>query len=168
MNKIRTFLLTALCLLTIAVGFFSFLNNIHDYPGVIERFVKPLLTMSQIPHSIATYRAIHLPWLWHCLYFLMMTLEAMVGAIGLLSLIFLLYRKTNQAIQWLQIAAIWGIIYWGLFFFVIRGDWFISWKSEELKYIQSDAIRYVNLMLAILIALEALKNIPHKAAERCT
>ena len=135
-------------------GFFSLLNNIHDYPQVIDSFIRPLFVMGKVPDKFSWYR--HLPdisVLLKVTYLIMIFLEATIALIASIAIYHWFRGQTAKALRLGQLATLWGIVFWSIGFFLIGGDWFLSWKQDSLKYLQADALRYIQLMFIFYVLL---------------
>ncbi len=140
---------------TFCIGFFSLLTNIGDYPSVIERFVQPLVTLEGLSNTNFSYRALpNISTLMTLIYVLMVFFEALLSVFAIKALYELLIKgNIDTAIEWGQVAALYGVIFWAFIFFTVGGDWFLAWKRDTLKYLQADAMRYVQLMFIYYVVL---------------
>jgi predicted small integral membrane protein len=62
----------------------------------------------------------------------------------------------EKAKRWVYLACGWGIIIWGLGFFEIGGDWFLSWQNNNLGSFQQGGLNYA---LEVFIAFGYLRLI---------
>lgn len=144
-------------------GIVSFLNNVADWPGTIDRMVYPMLSMKDSTGTAAqTWRAIDSVAFANIAYGIVLILELAVGLIAAVALWRELrafrgpFEAFGNGIALAMRACMFGIVVWGLFFFVIGGDWFLTWKNESLLWVQPDAMNYATLMFLVLGALFVL------------
>lgn len=150
----KTLLTAAIALWLTLVAF----GNITDYGSNLV-FVQHVLAMDTIfPDARIHYRAIHVPWLQHAAYWLIIateTLAAVLCWIGSLRMwcarrapATTFHRATRIAVSGLAL----GVLLWLGGFMAIGGEWFGMWMSTQWNGLAS-AFRFVVVLLAALIHL---------------
>ncbi len=142
------------------IGFLSLLNNITGFADTVNHVITPLITMKG--HSTQLWRslpeAFSVP-----VYIAMFIIESFVGIFALIGIIGMLKNilqaeNFELAKRWVSLACGWGMIVWGIGFFEIGGDWFLSWQGKDLASFQSDATRYIFMLLVVFIYLKLSKD----------
>jgi predicted small integral membrane protein len=150
-----------LATIPMGMGLLAFVNNISDWSHSVHDVITPLLTLDalrDLPQF--SWRAFP-PRLVPVCYGLVTTIELSVSVVAFVGVVSMLRQFGAAAADFIaacriaQRACTLGIITWLLFFFVLGGDWFLSWKSKSLLFIQSDALMYVAASTFVLIALRA-------------
>jgi len=123
-----------LALIPVSIGILAMMNNISGFNSTMKNVIMPMLSMSHVNDTSAkALRAIHHPTLIHMAYFIVMTLEFLVGVIASIGFIkmlrhlFNLDKMFHKASIWVEYACLLGIFVWGFIFFCIGGDYFLSW-----------------------------------------
>lgn len=141
----------------LVIGFLALLNDITSINSSVKSMVGPLITMQG--QTVQTWRALP-DSLATILYVFMFMGEFLVGVLALVGIVIMLKNIFKDAThfekgkRWLYLACGWGIIIWGLGFFEIGGDWFLSWQNANLASFQQGGLNYA---LEIFIAFVYLK-----------
>jgi predicted small integral membrane protein len=161
MQFIKRLFCMMLSVIPLLIGFLAFANNISNYDVLFTNVVKPLMTMDKVSNLAAkTFRAIDNDLLIHIACNLMMIAELSIGiltTVGLIKMGKNFYQSPevfNQGKQWVMNACILGELIWGLGFFTMGGDYFLSWLNPNLSDFQSGALNYVILMFIIYTLLK--------------
>lgn len=147
-------------LIPVVIGFLALLNDVTGFRDTVSSVVKPLLTMQG--QLTQTWRA--LPGsLVNITYTGMFLAEFLVGLLALIGVFNMIktFREANfkfeTAKYWVYLACGLGIIVWGLGFFE-GGDWFLSWKNNNLSSFQTEAVSYITVLIIVFIYLKLNKN----------
>ncbi len=146
-------------------GLLGLLNNIKGAKSTLTTVIVPLLSMqSVLPEFANSWRAIHNPELQKFAYYFLASIEGLIGilaVIGFIGMFKNLYRDDVHFIYaqaWVRAACILGILFWGLGFFVIGGDFFLSWQSPDLNYFQAGGLNYVLMMFIPYMLLKKYEH----------
>lgn len=150
-------------LIPFGIGVFALLNDTADFSNTLHSVVTPLITMTGV--NFGHWRS--LPGYWSSsIYILMFLSEFLVGILASVG-IFLMLKNMHKdqlsfenAKKWIYLSCGWGIFIWGMCFFEIGGDWFLSWQSADVKGFQQDGLYYALelLMTFIYLKLSFKKN----------
>jgi predicted small integral membrane protein len=149
-----------IALIPAIIGLLSLLNNITGFTDTINHVITPLITMKG--HSTQVWRS--LPEVFSVpMYIGMFIVESFIGVLALIGVIFMLrnicqVENFEVAKRWVYLACGWGMIVWGIGFFEIGGDWFLSWQGTDLASFQADATRYIFMLLVTFIYLKLSKD----------
>ena len=130
-------------------------NNVLDY-GAHFTFVQHVLMMDTVfPDNPLIWRAVETPWIHHLVYWLIILIELVIGALGIWGAVdlwqvrhdaTLFNQRKTKAICALLLA----IMLWFVGFLIIGGEWFLMWQSEDWNA-QQAAFRHVVPFLTGLI-----------------
>ena len=165
MNRIRRLFSILFALIPLFIGLLALLNNWSGYDSTLNYVVKPLLTMDGVSNASArAFRSIHHPSLIELAFIFLACGEFIVSifaAIGI-SKMLKAFLKTDtefdQAKQWALASCLLGFLIWGLGFYTLGGDYFLSWLNPALKTFQASASHYTQLMFMTYIMLRLNKD----------
>lgn len=165
MTKSRIFyfgrlLQTGIAFVPVCLGVFAFINNITDWTGTIARVVSPLLTMEgNAAYKTQGWRAIDVQFLTSVIYGFVTLLELFMGLIAAYGAIGMIrYRKSScsefrKYSYIVCLACLLGALIYCFIFFTVGGDWFLSWKNENLLFIQGDSLNYALVLMIVFLFL---------------
>ncbi len=146
---VKTTMVASLALFALLTAY----NNVADY-GSNYAFVRHTLTMdTTFPDNALKGRAITSPVAWTLAYWLIILIEAVVGAI----LAFAAWRlgravrqpaSFNAAKPYVVIGIGLGFLLWFTGFMVLGGEWFLMWQSRQWNG-QEAAFRFYMTLLAV-------------------
>ncbi|HVV67983.1 MAG TPA: DUF2165 family protein [Gammaproteobacteria bacterium] len=98
----------------------------------------------------------------------MFLLESLIGIFALIGVVSMVKNicqaeRFEGAKKWVYLACGWGMIIWGIGFFEIGGDWFLTLQGTSLPLFQADAARYISMLLTTFIYLKFSYNAPEAA-----
>jgi predicted small integral membrane protein len=151
-------------LIPAVIGILALLNDATGFTGTVASMVKPLITMAgnssnqewrALPGSLASIA-----------YIFMFLGEFLMGVLATIGIILMSKNinrspeKFEQSKCWVYIACGWGIIVWGLGFFEIGGDWFLSWMSSNsaLGGFQQGGLNYALMIFICFGYLKLIRN----------
>lgn len=151
---------TCLAFVPVCLGIFSFINNITDWHGTTDRVVSPLLTMAgNAAYEMQGWRAIDVPFLTNMIYGLVTTLELLVGLIAAYGAVGMIRHRKSSYSEFYQyscfvcLACLLGAWIYCFIFFTVGGDWFLSWKNENLQFLQGDSLNYALVLAVVFLFL---------------
>jgi len=146
-------------------GVLGLLNDFQGAKSTLSDVITPLLSMQTVqPEFIHSWRAIHSPELQVLAYYFLASLEGVIGLLAIIGVIGMIknFRNDNEhfmhAQAWARAACIFGILIWGLGFFVIGGDFFLSWQSSTLGYFQGGGLNYALMMFIPYMLLKKYEH----------
>jgi len=143
-------------------GLFAVLNNVDNFEATFKHIITPLLSMQGVSdtHAVAM-RSMTNPEFILIAFVGMATLEGLVGLFSFIS-IFMMLKNINRDKERFQgskslvlIATLLGFVIWGVGFFCIGGDYFLSWKNPALNGFQQGAAFYAILMALAHLLIRA-------------
>lgn len=156
-----------LCLALIP-AFEGILGLLNDYEGAqstLSSVIVPLLSMQTVqPEFIHSWRAVHSSGLQEFAYYFLASLEGVIGLLAIIGIIGMIRNFRNDHVRfmlaqaWVRAACILGILIWGFGFFVIGGDYFLSWQSTTLGYFQSGGLNYALMMFIPYMLLKKYEH----------
>lgn len=165
MKKLSTFYFSLLLgLIPSLIGLFSFINNIIYATGTKKHMLSPLLRLDSTnisPFDVA-WRSIQSPIIHNIFYAILCLSELSMSMLAWFGIFYLI--KTYRQLQtpdpfYLKLACVFGIIIWGLGFFVFGGDFLLAWRhTNHLAGLQADALRYATLMFITFVTLDILSK----------
>ena len=154
-----------LALIPALEGLLGLLNDIQGASASLQSVIVPLLSMQGVqPAFIHSWRAIHSPELQVFAYYLLAGAEGMIGILATVSILKMIkhFRDEGlyfvQAQAWARAACVLGILVWGLGFFVVGGDFFLSWQTTNLSYLQVGGLNYALMMLIPYLLLKKYEH----------
>ena len=139
-------------------GLLTAFGNITDY-GSNFAFVQHVMSMDTIfPESHLHYRAITSPAFHHAAYWLIILVEALIGAILAFASVRLALALRGPAARFAAakhytvIGVGLGFLLWFTGFAVVGGEWFDMWQSKDWNGVPS-AFRFYVTLLAVAIFL---------------
>lgn len=143
-----------LVLIPCLTGLLGLLNDIEGASSALSSTITPLLSMQNVePEFLHSWRAIHAPLFQKIVYVLMFSAEGVVGLLSAIGLFRMLsyfnagHEEFIAAQAWARVACLLGFIIWGLGFFVIGGDFFLSWQNNSLSFLQQGGLNYALMMV---------------------
>lgn len=168
MYKLNRVCQIAVSFIPALLGILAFINNVSQYQTTLANVVTPMLSMRNVfDLSSQAWRAISNTSLMPYFSGLMMTSELAVGVLAVVGIIKMLcnLNHTNahfqMAKQWVLLACILGILTWGIGFFIIGGEYFLSWQNKDsppLMGLQLSAFMYVIMMVVPYFILKINKE----------
>jgi predicted small integral membrane protein len=156
MYKLNRVCQIAVSFIPALLGILAFINNVSQYQTTLTKIIIPMLSMRNVlDFSSQSWRAISNPSLMPYFSGLIMAAELAVGVLAGVGIINMLcnLNHTNAhfqlAKQWVLLACILGILTWGIGFFIIGGEYFLSWQNKDsppLMGFQLSAFMYVIMM----------------------
>jgi predicted small integral membrane protein len=136
------------------IGLFVFINGVSNFSVDVSSTVVPLITMENFQEQ--SWRALPASFgpIIYTLVLMSQVLVAIFAMIGVVKLLLAIKKDGkdfDHAKIWTYIACGWGIMLWGLIFFEVGGDWFMS----NIKTFQVGSLSYV-LMFYITFAFLSL------------
>ncbi len=153
---IMRFIQIGIACIPIFIGLLVFLNGISDFTQQVSSVVVPLITMENFSEqSWRSLPASFGPFV-YILVLIAQLLVAVFALIGVINLLFALKKAGkdfDHAKIWTYVACGWGIMLWGLIFFELGGDWFMSnsntFQVGSLSYVLMLYITFAFLSLSI-------------------
>ncbi|MCU6239928.1 DUF2165 domain-containing protein [Enterobacter asburiae] len=163
MKKINDYVVSRVLQIIIATipmfaGIFALLNNIYPFTKNVKNIAIPLITMQgvsenhwrKLPSFLGAY-------CYTIMFFCEFTVGilAFVGVINMLKDLFKSNSNFEKSKLFVYFSCMLACIIYGLFFFVIGGDWFLAWMGNSyISGIQSDSLRYTTLMFFVFAFLK--------------
>ena len=151
---------TGLALIPACLGLFAFINNVSDWHGTVERMVLPLLSMADnVAADTQGWRALDIRFLAHLAYGFVTLLELCMGLMAAYAVIGMArhcrstFAKFRQYSHIACLACMFGAFIYCFIFFTIGGDWFLSWKNENLQFLQGDSLNYATVLVIVFLCL---------------
>lgn len=148
--------------MTASLGAFGMLvafNNMTDYNSNFQ-FVKHVLSMdTTFPGNTLTWRAVHVPAVWHFFYALIIAGEATVGGLFAVAALSMARARKADAASFraarrlVPIATTLGFLIWFFGFFVVGAEWFGMWQSHAWNG-QESAFRFVITLLGVCLYVQ--------------
>ncbi len=145
----------------LVMGWLALLNDATSISSSVKSVVGPLVTMQG--ENAQTWRALPASFATPA-YILMFLGEFLVGVLALIGIFIMLknimkdHAHFEKGKRWLYLACGWGIIVWGLFFFEVGGDWFLSWQNASLGGFQQGGLNYALEILMAFIYLKLMQK----------
>lgn len=158
-KKLLVLFILLLSLIPVTVGLFGPLGDILTYHTMINERLMPILTMSELPENMRYFTILGTPFVAHIVLFVMMFFELCVAIIALFGIYLVIFkgsRGLEQGIRYVQLACVWGIIVWGLFFLCVIGVVFMVWYVPSLQQVRSDALQFVLLFSIVIFGLDRI------------
>ena len=153
---ILRFIQIGIACIPIFIGLFVFINGITNFTIQVSSVVVPLITMEHF--SEQSWRALPASF-GSAIYSLVLIAQILVAVFAMIGVIKLLFalkkdgKDFDHAKIWTYIACGWGIMLWGLVFFEVGGDWFMSnvntFQVGSLSYVLMFYITFAFLSLSI-------------------
>ena len=146
-------------------GVLGLLNDFEGAQSTLSGVIVPLLSMQTVqPEFIHSWRAIHSSGLQEFAYYFLASLEGVIGLLAIIGIIGMIknFRGDNEhfmyAQAWVRAACVFGMLIWGLGFFVVGGDFFLSWQSSTLGYFQAGGLNYALMMFIPYMLLKKYEH----------
>jgi predicted small integral membrane protein len=154
-SLISRFLQIAVALIPACTGIFNLLNNIQGKKSTLANVIAPLLSMKNVyPEFMHSWRAIDSGAIQSLAFYFLASCEALVGLLAIIGIVKMLTGLNSDDIEfgqrqaWVRAACAWGLLVWGLGFYVFAGDFFLAWQSPSLGGLQAGGLNYM-LMMAV-------------------
>lgn len=155
----------ALALIPAFEGILGLLNDLEGASATLTSVIVPLLSMQTVqPEFIHSWRAVHNTGLQEFAYYFLASLEGVVGLLATIGIIGMIKNFSKDDVYfmhaqaWVRAACVFGILIWGLGFFVIGGDFFLSWQSSTLGYFQGGGLNYTLMMFIPYMLLKKYEH----------
>ena len=134
-------------------------GNLTDY-GTNFAFVQHVLSMDTIfPDSHVQYRAIHLPWMHHLFYSVIIALELLISYFFLKGTVALTRSLHKERLDFEAakqpafrgVAA--GILLWLLIFSVVGAEWFSMWQSQQWNGVAAASRNLLLILITYVLLL---------------
>jgi predicted small integral membrane protein len=123
-----------------------------------------MLTMKGVtaPEYINSWRAIHSETLISLSFYTIISAECLVGLLAIIGIVLMLknFFGCNEVFYkqqaWARAACALGVLVWGVGFYALGGDFFLSWKTA-LPAVQGVQVCGLNNLLLLAVAYLFLK-----------
>ncbi len=150
----------SLAFIPACLGLFAFINNITDWNGTLDRVVSPLLSMAgNAVRDTQGWRALDMPLLPHLAYGFVTALELCMGLLAAYAATGMVRHRNGAFSEFRQyrhiacLACMLGVFIYCFIFFTVGGDWFLSWKNENLVFLQGDSLNYATVLVIVFLCL---------------
>lgn len=139
------------------LGVLDFLNDMSFFSANLKSVMYPLAsnpgTVGQgwrdLPASLAPFA-----------YIVLLTAGLICGLLAIVGIVIMLRNlyqpayKFEQGKHWVYLSCLWGALVWGLGFYAIGSNWFLTYMNTSLSYIGEESLGY---MIALFIVFGFLK-----------
>ena len=149
-----------LALIPFFLGALGFVNSLRMKEHTLNSVIKPMLTMQERGLEFSL-RAIHSDVAAQLLFYGMSFAEGLAGLLALWGIVRMLrsfcrdHDEFCRAHAWARAACVWGFLVWGLGFYTLAGDYFLSWQVTTLGMLQSKGFDYAIIMAVTYLLLKA-------------
>lgn len=154
-----------LALIPALEGVLAFVNDVQGAKDTLTTVIIPLLSMQGVqPEFMHSWRAVSSPQLQTLAYYILFSIEGLIGLLAIIGLVKMIRHFFADNIvflhgqSWARAACMFGILVWGLSFFVIGGDFFLAWQNPNLGYLQVGGLNYALIMFMCYVLLKKYEH----------
>ena len=157
---LKRILQISLAFIPACMGILAFTNNITDWNGTMDRVVLPLLSMvDNKAYLTQGWRAVNGQLLPGIIYGFVTALELLMGLVAACGAIGMIWYRNHPFTEFRKfrniacLACMLGVFIYCFIFFTLGGDWFLSWKNEDLLFLQGDSLNYATVLAIVFLCL---------------